>query len=79
MLLELLVNLKMIKMELAMSKMIDPPRGWRYGFPKEIPDNVPNVMSWLVENGYPQSEIDACGDHFYCSYWIDDAAIKVEE
>jgi hypothetical protein len=41
-----------------MAKMIDPPSGWRFGFPKELPDNVKDVMKWLVENGYPQSEID---------------------
>jgi hypothetical protein len=41
-----------------MAKMIDPPSGWRFGFPKELPDNVKDVMKWLVENGYPKSEID---------------------
>lgn len=49
-------------------KMIDPPGGWRYGFPKIIPEGV-DVIKWLVEQGYPQAEIDSCGDHFYCRYW----------
>lgn len=52
-----------------MPRVIDPPSGWMYGFPKPIPDNVTDVKEWLVENGYPQSEIDACGEHFYCQYW----------
>ena len=52
-----------------MTRMIDPPSGWRYGFPKPIPDSVIEVKVWLVENGYPQSEIDSCGEHFYCRYW----------
>jgi hypothetical protein len=41
--------------------MIDPPSGWRFGFPKEIPKKVieeEGVINWLVDNGYPQSEID---------------------
>lgn len=53
-------------------QMIDPPGGWKYGFPKELPENVTDVLKWLVENGYPQSEIDKCGDHFYCRHWEED-------
>jgi len=53
-------------------RMIDPPSGWRYGFPKAIPNDVKNVLKWLVENGYPQAEIDACGEHFYCRHWEKD-------
>jgi len=37
---------------------IDPSSGWRYGFPKEFPEGVKDVNKWLVENGYPQSEVD---------------------
>jgi hypothetical protein len=49
--------------------MVDPPSGWKYGFPKPIPTDVTDRLKWFVENGYPQHEIDACGDHFYCRYW----------
>ncbi len=52
--------------------IIDPPGGWKYGFPKPIPDEVIDegkTIEWLVENGYPKSEIDSYGDHFYCRYW----------
>ena len=52
--------------------MIDPPGGWKYGFPKPIPDGVEDTIAWLVENGYPQSEIDACGDYFHCKHWEED-------
>lgn len=40
--------------------IIDPPSGWRYGFPKVLPKNVKpeNLRSWFVENGYPESEVD---------------------
>ena len=54
-------------------KMIDPPSGWKYGFPKPIPEDVENTFKWLVENGYPQHEIDSCGDYFCCRYWEVDA------
>jgi hypothetical protein len=49
--------------------MIDPPSGWQYGFPKALPDDVTDVMRWLVENGYPQKEIDSCGRYFNCRHW----------
>ena len=52
-------------------KMIDPPSGWKYGFPKPIPDEVKDIKKWLVDNGYPQEEIDEFGEHFYCRYWDD--------
>ena len=46
-----------------MPKLIDPPMGWRYGFPKEIPKSVlesgfSNLLEWLIDNGYPQYELD---------------------
>ena len=51
--------------------MIDPPSGWKYGFPMPIDLNESKgrVLEWLVEHGYPQKEIDACGEYFYCRYW----------
>jgi hypothetical protein len=53
-----------------MKKMIDPPAGWKYGFPRAIPDDVTDVMKWLLECGYPQKEIDSCGKHFYTRQWM---------
>lgn len=44
--------------------MIDPPKGWLYGFPKELPEGVKDVYKWLVENGYPQHIINNAGDSF---------------
>lgn len=34
-------------------KMIDPPEGYRFGFPKAIPEDVKDVDMWLIFNGYP--------------------------
>lgn len=45
-------------------KYIDPPSGWKYGFPKKLPDPPPmNVGAWLVENGYPQREVNFWKGH----------------
>ena len=53
-----------------MPQMIDPPSGWRFGFPKVLPESDKHrVLEWLVEEGYPQHEIDALGDYFICRYW----------
>ena len=50
--------------------MIDPPSGWRYGFPKPIPeDRKKDVIPWLIEQGYPKKVIDSFGEHFACRYW----------
>jgi len=53
-----------------MKTYIDPPSGWRYGFPK-IHDGSKDgdILAWLVEQGYPQSEIDSLGEQFYWRSW----------
>ena len=49
---------------------IDPPAGWKYGFPKVYDREVDgNCTEWMLKNGYPQKEIDSCGDHFYVRQW----------
>jgi hypothetical protein len=54
--------------------MIDPPEGWKYGFPKPIPEDLHGeaVREWLVKHGYPQSEIDYFKEHFYCRHWYEE-------
>jgi hypothetical protein len=52
-----------------MTRMIDPPSGWQYGFPKPIPDDVTDTEKWLIENGYPKHLIDKLGEYFCCRYW----------
>ena len=50
--------------------MIDPPSGWRYGFPKEIPqDQLGRVEAWLLEQGYPQWLLESFGDKFRYRMW----------
>ena len=58
--------------------MIDPPSGWRYGFPKELTvDGTQTVTEWLVDNGYPKLLIEKLGEHFYCRHWEEE--VDVEE
>ena len=49
--------------------MIDPPSGWLYGFPKEIPEDIKDVKGWLIKNGYPIEEIESLGDTFMYRCW----------
>lgn len=50
--------------------MIDPPSGWKYGFPKELTvDGTQTVTEWLIDHGYPKEMIDKMGEHFYCRHW----------
>jgi hypothetical protein len=61
-------NLKRNKM----ATVIDPPSGWKYGFPKVIPeDRRKDSLKWLVEQGYPQELINEYGKYFFCRYWED--------
>ena len=53
--------------------MIDPPSGWKYGFPKPLPEEFFtlgsdfNLEKWLVDEGYPECEVDLA---LKCSrYW----------
>jgi hypothetical protein len=50
-------------------KMIDPPSGWKYGFPKEIPEHIDDTRQWLIDNGYPEKDIKALGESFWCRLW----------
>ena len=50
-----------------MATMIDPPSGWKYGFPKELPEDVEDIKQWLIDNGYPEKDIDE--NIKYCRMW----------
>jgi hypothetical protein len=56
--------------------IIDPPEGWRYGFPKPIPGDIfssEEVFSeWLVKNGYPRDRLfEALRYSRYCEKEIE--------
>jgi len=68
---------------MAKVTICDPPSGWKYGFPRPVPEEVMEKLKyarqtgtnttasndWLIECGYPQALIESFGDHFYCRYW----------
>jgi hypothetical protein len=43
-----------------MKLLIDPPMGWKYGFPMEMPKDVTDetVNGWLISKGYPKELVD---------------------
>lgn len=57
-----------VKMEYI---MVDPPEGWKFGFPKKAPNNMNSEQFniWLIENSYPEKLINELGEHFYVRCW----------
>lgn len=51
--------------------IIDPPSGWRYGFPKPVPEDFHtsdiDLSKWLIGEGYPESDIELALK--YSRYW----------
>jgi len=47
---------------------IDPPEGWRYGFPREVPEGIEGdaINEWMIEIGYPKEKIEEYGEYFHC-------------
>lgn len=42
-----------------MVMMIDPPEGWRYGFPRRYNDAEDgNMRDFLLKHGYPEKDVD---------------------
>ena len=54
-------------------RWIDPPSGWRYGFPKQIDllelgfEQEKALEKWLVKNGYPEEDAEFGAKH--CRMW----------
>jgi hypothetical protein len=51
--------------------MIDPPSGWRFGFPKPVPEHFFSegfdLGGWLIECGYPVADVPLATK--YSRYW----------
>jgi hypothetical protein len=45
-------------------KIIDPPEGWKYGFPKKCTEDCDDLNKWLTDNGYPEELLKRFGN--YC-------------
>lgn len=49
--------------------MVDPPSGWRYGFPKVWNKKThPDMSQWLIDNGYPEKEVRKSGAGLICTF-----------
>ena len=54
-----------------MKKWIDPPSGWKYGFPRVFDTEKDGDMyEWLTANGYPEKVRESYGEHFYIRQWL---------
>ena len=57
------------------TKMIDPPGGWQYGFPKPYtPLPGETLVEWLVREGYPAVEAEWAINHL--RYWETDGVLQ---
>ena len=45
-----------------MMMWVDPPSGWRYGFPKIYKKDRP-IQQWLIDNGYPEHDVEWASEH----------------
>jgi len=72
-LVNILPNLSIKSEDLSMqSNMIwvDPPEGWKYGFPAIYDPNTDGQMSdWIVRKGYPLLTIKEYGESWAVRCW----------
>jgi hypothetical protein len=48
--------------------VVDPPSGWRYGFPKKYnPEPEESLAQWFIKNGYPEEDVELALKH--SRYW----------
>jgi hypothetical protein len=58
---------------------VDPPFGWKYGFPKFYINRPENFNQWLLDNGYPQAEINQWVEQIVpCRMWIEESFCNKE-
>ena len=49
---------------------VDPPEGWRYGFPAIYDPAIDGVMrDWIISKGYPAKLIQEYGDSWAVRCW----------
>jgi len=53
-----------------MTLYVDPPEGWRYGFPKAVPKEwETQIFTWLLKEGYPPEIVKKMGNNFAVRCW----------
>jgi hypothetical protein len=71
-LIDILNNLSIKSKDLSMQlKMwVDPPEGWRYGFPAIFdPVKDGKMRDWIISKGYPKQIIQEYGDSWAVRCW----------
>ena len=59
-----------IKSEKEMQIWVDPPEGWRYGFPAIYdPEKDGQMSEWIVRKGYPLQTIKEYGESWAVRCW----------
>ena len=49
---------------------IDPPEGWKYGFPAIYdPEKDGQMSEWIISKGYPVQIIKEYGDQWHIRCW----------
>lgn len=47
--------------------MVDPPRGWMYGFPKKWDvDKEPDINKWMIKEGMPKEAVEEIEKYGLC-------------
>ena len=65
-----------------MKVWIDPPGGWKYGFPKVWDQELnPDFNKWIIDEGYPWGLKESFGPIFYVRQWPadDDKQVLLQE
>ena len=61
---------------------VDPPDGWKYGFPKTLPDGV-SYEQLLRDSGYPEEHIPLARRYSWYSErevdWAEEAAMMMAD
>jgi len=72
-LVNILPNLSIKSEDLSMQSnmmWVDPPEGWKYGFPAIYdPVNDGKMRDWIVRKGYPLLTIKAYGEQWMVRTW----------
>jgi hypothetical protein len=65
------LSIKSNDLSIKSSKVwVDPPEGWRYGFPAIYdPDTDGQMSEWIVNKGYPVSLIQEYGESWTIRCW----------
>jgi hypothetical protein len=69
-LVNILTNLSIKSQDLSIRLWVDPPEGWRYGFPAIYDPASDGVMrDWIISKGYPAKLIQEYGDSWAVRCW----------